>query len=84
MKETIRAVFEGGVFRPKSPVDLPEGIEVEVMPLQSTELKRPKLTPKQVAEAMKAIADLPPEGLDDDPYASENHDHYIYGAPKRR
>ncbi|HKP51071.1 MAG TPA: antitoxin family protein [Chloroflexia bacterium] len=31
--ETIRAVYEGGVFRPVGPVELPEGAWVEVNPI---------------------------------------------------
>ena len=30
--KTIRAVYEGGVFRPLDPVDLPEGCRVEFEP----------------------------------------------------
>ena len=29
---TIRAIYEGGVFRPIEPVDLPEHSEVEIVP----------------------------------------------------
>ncbi|MFO0068423.1 MAG: antitoxin family protein [Pirellulaceae bacterium] len=32
MAKTIHAVFENGVFRPVSPVDLPENAEVEFEP----------------------------------------------------
>ena len=84
MKEPIKAVFEGGVFRPKSPVDLPEGAEVEIMPPKPTELPRPKRTPAEVRAMLKAIADMPPEGLDDDPHVARDHDHYLYGAPRRQ
>jgi predicted DNA-binding antitoxin AbrB/MazE fold protein len=84
MNEPIKAVFEGGVFRPIEPVQLPEGVEVEVVVRQLPTLPRQKLTPKQVAAALQAIADLPSNGPHDDPYVSQNHDHYLYGAPKRR
>jgi len=32
--ETIRAIYEGGVFRPLDPVELPEGAQVEVSPIR--------------------------------------------------
>jgi predicted DNA-binding antitoxin AbrB/MazE fold protein len=32
MLETIHAIYEGGVFRPTSPVELPENTEVEFEP----------------------------------------------------
>ncbi len=84
MAEPIKAVYEGGVFRPTSPVDLKEGAEVEITPAKPIALPRPKRTPAEVRAMLKAIADLPPEGLDDDPHAGRDHDHYLYGAPRRQ
>ena len=39
---TIHAVYESGVFRPTTPVDLPEGYEVTIdVPTVSVEQPRP-------------------------------------------
>jgi len=84
MKEPIKAVYEGGVFRPTSPVNLPEGSEVEIIPPKLSGLQQPKRTPAEVRAMLKAIADLPPEGPNDDPHVARDHDHYLYGAPRRQ
>lgn len=83
MIEPIKAVFSGGVFRPESPVDLIEGQEVEIT-IQPKALPKPKRTPAEVRAMLKAIAELPPEGMDDDPHVARDHDHYLYGAPRRQ
>jgi predicted DNA-binding antitoxin AbrB/MazE fold protein len=36
--KAIRAVYENGVFRPTEPVDLPEGSEVRIEPIEAGEV----------------------------------------------
>jgi hypothetical protein len=71
--------IKNGVVIFDQPVVLPEGLEVSVE-VPATGLNKPqreRLPPTQslLKYAGKAV------GLPED--ASENHDHYLYGTPKR-
>ena len=89
--ETIRAVYENGVFRPLDPVELPEGAWVEVSPVgrnraQSTgegqgrtaRAKKP-LVGEELAALLDEFDKLPytphPDGRTD---ISVNHDEMLY------
>jgi predicted DNA-binding antitoxin AbrB/MazE fold protein len=48
---TIHAIFEGGVFRPTQPVDLPENTEVEF---------EPRLIEGEVAQLIAKVAQTDP------------------------
>jgi predicted DNA-binding antitoxin AbrB/MazE fold protein len=48
---TIHAIFEGGVFRPTQPVDLPENTEVEF---------EPRLVEAEVAQLIAKVAQTDP------------------------
>jgi predicted DNA-binding antitoxin AbrB/MazE fold protein len=68
--KTIHAVYENGVFRPKDPVELPEGCEVtlEPRPVNQAEL----LSPHQ-----RRIHDLLSQSTDTgDPHLSERHNEH--------
>ena len=80
MTTTVKAVYENGVFRPVNPIDLPEGTPVEFTLTMEDGLPDAAAT----AAAMARIAALPHEGDASDQFVSENHDHYLYGAPKRQ
>ena len=71
---TIHAIFADGVFRPQDPVELPEGSEVEVLPV-AVECSIPTLA-EQFKDVIGIAEGLPPD-------SSINHDHYLYGAPKK-
>jgi len=88
--ETIRAVYEGGVFRPLDPVELPEGAWVEVSPVGQNGAQlvdqgqsQRKATKPLVGEELTALLDkfdaLPytphPDGRTD---ISEKHDEILY------
>jgi predicted DNA-binding antitoxin AbrB/MazE fold protein len=88
--ETIRAVYEDGVFRPVGPVELPEGAWVEVTAIGQNEAQpadenqgQRKATKPLVGEELAALLDqfeaLPytphPDGRTD---ISENHDEVLY------
>jgi len=70
---TYRGRVKNGVIVLNEPNGLPEGAEVEVLPLPAAQ-DGPTLL-----ERMKDIIGIA-EGLPTD--LAENHDHYIHGAPK--
>ena len=66
---TILAVYQNGVFRPTTPVDLPEGTEVRIEPQQ---LGEPAASPH-----LRRIYDLLSQSFDTgDPHLSERHDEH--------
>ena len=74
MMATIRAHFDGRVFVPDDPVDWPAGATVRLTIEPADE--RPLLDLVRLAEGFADDPDWPADG------ASE-HDHYLYGTPKR-
>ena len=72
---------QNGVVVLDDPVDLPEGLKVQIEPMptgptespagQNTETLGQKLL-KHAGKAVGLPADL-----------AENHDHYLYGTPKK-
>ena len=81
---TLRGKVQGGVIVLEGGESLPEGLTVEVYAKPSTEVsppdaatedEGPTLSERYAAFIGKAT-DLPPD-------ASLNHDHYLYGCPKR-
>jgi len=80
----IRAHFDGKVFVPDEPVDLPVGERVEIPVLPAEPDLPPPPEGKTVAELADWIRSLPPikgdSSLGD---SAAQHDHYLYGTPKR-
>jgi predicted DNA-binding antitoxin AbrB/MazE fold protein len=76
MSFTVEAVYENGVLKPAEPLPFKEHERVNV----TVEPKQPSLAERIVARARA----LPPEVLDRlPPDGATQHDHYIYGTPKR-
>jgi predicted DNA-binding antitoxin AbrB/MazE fold protein len=76
MAITVEAVYEDGVLKPTQPLPLPEHEKVT----GTVQERQPSLAERIVALAR----DLPPEVLDAWPTdGASQHDHYLYGAPKR-
>jgi len=86
--ETIRAVYEGGVFRPVEPVDLPEGAWVEVNPIgqngaqpveqgQSQRKVTKPLVGEELATLLAKIDALPLES-EPDPDLSTTYREILY------
>jgi predicted DNA-binding antitoxin AbrB/MazE fold protein len=76
MTITVEAVYEGGVLKPSEPLPLKEHERVTIT------VEPPRLT---LAERIAARASALPPGVLDalpDDLASQ-HDHYLYGTPKR-
>jgi hypothetical protein len=76
---TVRARFDGRVFVPEGPVDLPVGFVVE-FPDTSVEPESSEISPlAKLAE----IARMFPENPDWPEDGAAQHDHYLHGTPKR-
>jgi len=74
---TIHAIFEEGVFRPKEPVDLPEHAEVEFEPrlLSNGDFSPEEIVRRQ--EALERLYQVLDERYDSgDPYGSERIDEH--------
>jgi hypothetical protein len=91
MTTTFRARFEDGKLVPQEPVELPAGRDLEVE-VRTSAPATP--TPPAVEETQRSADDVPAllelaEQLDklpatDSPSdAAAQHDHYLYGSPKR-
>jgi hypothetical protein len=76
---TVKARFDGSVFIPEQPVDLPAGSVVE-NPLPSSMPAPATTTP--LSELAKLLEQFPSDP-DWPPDAAAQHDHYLYGTPKR-
>lgn len=93
MTITIDATYEGGVLVPAQPLALNEHEEVRVTVEPRTErtaeipsgppaaeVRQPSLAERIAARAHA----LPPEVIDSWPTdGASQHDHYLYGTPKR-
>lgn len=78
MTTQLEAVYEQGVLRPLQPLDLAEGVKVEIILVSPPKAKR---TPYEI---LSAIAALPLEVDREDEDGGREHDHYLYGKPKAR
>jgi predicted DNA-binding antitoxin AbrB/MazE fold protein len=70
MTMTVMATYENGLFKPKQPLQLVEGAEVQltVQPMQDD------------VDPLEAVIGIGESGRTD---GADRHDHYIYGTPKR-
>jgi predicted DNA-binding antitoxin AbrB/MazE fold protein len=75
MMTAVKAIYEGGVFKPKEPVDLKEKTEVEVLiPVETKPDPDDPTGWKAIDRLIGFIKDAPTD-------ASEKHDEYIYDDP---
>ncbi len=79
---TIRARFDGKVFVPEGPVDWEVGATVDVHLNAAAEALRqcPPDHPNRWLLQIAAEAPLDPDSPGD---RAAQHDHYLYGTPKR-
>jgi hypothetical protein len=75
---TVKARCDGRVFVPQGRVDLPAGCEVEL----SLTPPAPPTTPGPLAP-LAEIAYQFPDNPDYPPDSAAQHDHSLYGLPKR-
>jgi predicted DNA-binding antitoxin AbrB/MazE fold protein len=88
MSIVFDATYEDGVLKPAQPLPLSEHEKVRVtVEQQAAKLENvPPANGPSLGERIAAMArELPPGALDSlpDDLAAE-HDHYLYGTPKRR
>ena len=77
MTTAVTAIYENGVFKPESPVDLKERTKVHLV-IETTAEPTDDDDPTgwKTAMALKGcIKGAPPD-------AAENHDQYLYGDPE--
>lgn len=80
----VRGTIKKGKVVLDDPTALPEGTEVEVRPVKkrksTPKARKAKQAPRSLADRLRSVTgkavNLPPD-------ASVNHDHYLYGLPKR-
>lgn len=70
MSQAITAVYENGVFAPRTRVIIPEHTTVRISIPDTHSRKKKSVSPE-------ALFDLAPGGADTD--VSVNHDKYLYG-----
>lgn len=75
MTKPITAVYQAGVLRPTTPLDLADGTRVELILV--SEGKNGKQPKRSAASILAEIAALPTAG--GDPRTSEEHDKILYG-----
>ena len=78
MTKEIEAVYEHGMIRSLQPLELAEGIRLDVIVITH---EQPKANGKS-AEILAEIAALPVEGTTDD-FAGREHDSVLYTKKNR-
>ncbi|HEX7378691.1 MAG TPA: hypothetical protein VF278_16340 [Pirellulales bacterium] len=80
MSTTFRAHFDGQALIPDGPVDLPIGcvLEVRASPLTAADPRDFPL--RRLADVLSQFPDNPDSPAD----GAAQHDHYLYGTPKRK
>jgi len=76
MAQTVTAIFDGHVLRPDVPLDLEPNARY-VLTIESDAAIKPEVDAWDVLEQLAGTIDAPPDW-------SGEHDHYLYGAPKRQ
>jgi predicted DNA-binding antitoxin AbrB/MazE fold protein len=71
MTTIIKAIYENGVFRPKKPLTLAEGTEVEL-------ILHP---PTGDDDPLESVIGIGESGRTD---GADEHDHYIHGMPRHQ
>jgi hypothetical protein len=76
MMASIRAHFDGKVFVPDEPVGLPPNAPIRLVLVAESDGDRPLLELARAAQRFPDDPNWPPDG-------AAEHDHYLYGIPKR-
>jgi hypothetical protein len=79
---TLKAHFDGKVLVPDEPVNLPVNRALKVQVETVEQSATPAIEEKPLAKLLKAIEAMPsnPNWPKD---GAAQHDHYLYGLPKR-
>ena len=78
---TYRGHVKNGVVVLDQPAELPEGMPVEVTPLDRSSVAAPE------QEAMPTLYERLKDVIgtvEGPPDLADNHDHYLYGVPKKK
>lgn len=78
MIEPVRAIYQDGVLKPREPVSIPNGTEVEVIIVAA---RGPRPDPRHAAQALAEIASLPME-TDTRGFSGSDHDEVLYGKDR--
>jgi hypothetical protein len=76
MARTLTVVFDGEVFRPTEPVDLPADTTYRVTIEEDRATELDNELPLMKYLRMAQTLDLPED-------FAEQHDHYLYGTPRQ-
>lgn len=79
MTRSVAVIYDGNVFRPVEPVDLPPNtrgrVTIDDQEGQEPPSAAPPRSVRRILERARAL-DLPAD-------LAAQHDHYLYGTPKR-
>lgn len=75
MDKIVTVIFDGNVLLPDTPLDLTPNTRY-VITIQELQKSSPSGDAWDVLEAMAGTVEAPPDW-------SSEHDHYLYGIPKR-
>jgi predicted DNA-binding antitoxin AbrB/MazE fold protein len=84
MTRYLKAIYEGGVFRPLEPVEVAENREVSLL-VETPEEEQPGADADMPIweYAAQLMRDIPEDELNALPTdGAASHDHYLYGAPR--
>jgi hypothetical protein len=76
MTVRLTAVFDGKVLRPEQPLKLPKDARFVVSLVRIPEKPEYGENPLDVLDKYAGSIEMPPDW-------AEEHDHYLYGTPKR-
>ena len=76
MTKTMKVVFDGSVFRPSGPVHLETGKKYTITVKSLPEDPDVEQDPAFDISSLAVTTDIPD--------LATEHDHYLYGQPKRR
>jgi len=75
MTTAVKAIYEGGVFKPLEPLQLDELTQVEVLiPWATAADEEAPVASSAIDDLIGFIRDAPPD-------MAEHHDRYLYGQP---
>ena len=81
---TYRGKFQGGVIVLESGLSLPDGTEVDVtLCIPANEAAAPSQRPAIWDHLLELAREVEAEPCDLPEDLARNHDHYLYGTPKR-
>ena len=82
MTTTLRVKFDGRVLVPQGPVDWPTGTELQVT-VSERDPAVPAFDPAHPLAHLADFADAFPADPASPRDGAAQHDHYLYGTPKR-